>query len=133
MFGVFVWLFTAFSSSQRWEQRPLDMRGGDYASKLRYVRHDHSFYQDGTNSGFFEDGVHADAQKNLGRYTLPPQPGDMSRHDGLMKQAERDVADEFRPGSYRRIMHNCHHYRRAVNERYTELVRRNGGIPIQVY
>jgi hypothetical protein len=48
-----------------------------------------------------------------------------------MKQAEQNVASKFRSGSYNARKHNCHDYRRAVNEEYTRLVRQNGGIPMK--
>jgi hypothetical protein len=53
---------------------------------------------------------------------------EICQDDGLMKQAEQSVADRFGPGSYRFMWHNCHHYRKAVNEKYGELIKQNGGI-----
>lgn len=135
--AIFASLFTFCRGQHEWRQRPLNADPGGFVGNINpYVRHDHGFYSDGTNSGYFgqNKGVDSDDPKYLNKYGIyGPQNGEMCRHDGLMRQAEDNVAYFYRRDNYVAFSnrfqgrhHNCHDYKNAVNMEYDRIYRENG-------
>lgn len=134
---IFASLFAFCQGQHMWRQRPLNRDpGGVFGTIYPNARHDHGFYGDGTNSGYLgkKKGVSSERHKDLKKYDrYPPQNGEMCRHDGLMRQAEQNIKPNFRKDNYvafsNRIQgehHNCHDYKKAVNEEYDRLHKENG-------
>jgi hypothetical protein len=121
-------LLLSFVSPQEWHDRPLKGDEKGIAAKVSTrVRHEHSFYADGSDSGFFNDGVHADSPKNLDRYgKLPQKNGELCRVDSYMKEAERNVADRYKSEDYKFFTHNCQDYKKDVNKEYDKIFKEKG-------
>ena len=69
--AIFTSSFTFCREQHEWRQRPIDTLFGETAGHINsYVRHDHGFYSDGTNSGYFgqNKGVDSDDPKYLNKY-----------------------------------------------------------------
>ena len=145
--AIFASLFTFCRGQHMWRQRPIDISSSNSLDKKgkfgesvghinSYVRHDHGFYNDGSNSGYFgkNKGVDSDDPKYLNKYGIyGPQNGEICRHDGLMRQAEENVAYFYRRDNYVaysippiRKHHNCHDYKHAANMEYDRMYRENG-------
>lgn len=131
--AIFASLFS-FCQSHEWHQRPLNIVGGQQIGHINnYIRHDQGFYNDGTNSGYSNKGVKAGKHKHLKKYGVySPQNVEMCRHDGLMKQAEHNVASVYKKKDYVSFSnpitgkhHNCHDYKKAVNTEYNRLYKKN--------
>jgi hypothetical protein len=67
------------------------------------------FYHDGTNSGYFRDGVHSDNPERYGKEPIEYM-GDME----LMKEAERNVMGNFKAEDFNPFTHNSIDYAKAV-------------------
>jgi RHS repeat-associated protein len=89
--------------------------------------HEHAFYDDGTNVGFFAEGIRADDPQNFGRYTY----GDKYYDDALMKKVEEflkktgwftpNQKDPFwKPlkGSYDIVQNNCQDFAQEMRNTY---------------
>jgi len=100
----------------RRQSRSLDGFGGVKVGKLR---HDRFKYDDGTDSGYYDDGkIRPDKPENDDRYEDDVTDLD----DDCLRQAEENVRDEWLKKDYHKFKHNCQHYCDAVMEEYNNLM-----------
>jgi RHS repeat-associated protein len=97
------------------------------------VRHEHGFYSNGDNVGFFKQGIGPDKQSNLSKYTMFGPHYD----DSIMKRAEQELrlsrgwlpADprdsnplqDRIPEDYDVLRNNCQDFTDALRNKYREL------------
>ena len=74
------------------------------------LRHDQIFYDDGTNSGFFKEGVRPDFGHSKDEFTGCRYIGP----DSIVRSAERELNTRF-GDNYNLAFHNCQDYVKAVD------------------
>lgn len=100
--------------------RPLDSKWLPLNGRLR-LRHDQIWYDDGQNSGFFDDDtIRPDRRYTRGDYDFQRDP----RHydDALMREAERNIQRNW-DMDWRVRNNNCQHYADAARKEYERLKR----------
>ena len=85
------------------------------------LKHEQGFYEDGSgdNTGFFPDGVKSDNPDNNYRYECE----DKTDSDDKMRQAEKNIRDNFPASSYNLLFNNCQDYADSLRNEYNRMTR----------
>jgi RHS repeat-associated protein len=103
--------------------RPLDAKGIPFNGHFR-IHHDQIWYDDGQNSGFFDDdSIRPDKRYDRQAYDFRRDP--RYYDDVLMREAERNVQRNW-DMDWRLLDNNCQHYTDTVRKEYDRLKRERG-------
>jgi hypothetical protein len=79
------------------------------------ISHEHFFYDDGTNIGYGDTGFMT--KEDASDYIFQDKYYD----DDIMKQAEKNIEDKWKPEDYCLIGHNCQNYAEDLRDEYEKL------------